>query len=283
MHSSNSSPDVTPRTFIRTYLDLFCLAIGAVLAILISLGLPEASPFRIPSGLLLSLVLPGYAVTTAAFPGRSFSRGERVLFTFGLSLAIAVLSGIALNWSPWRLNTASFTLFLGGVTLLACSVALVRRIRLAPWEQVADLAALENNFSQPLRFSPMQWLTFGAAGLIAFVAVATAVVEAQRNPASDVLQLWMVPTQADSAPKNTVRVGVRNFEYANADYRLQLMRGGYVVQEWPEVKVEQGSTWEVTVTLKSDWPGVGPVEAVLYQTEQPREPFRKVSYWLSEK
>ena len=283
MRSSSSSSDGMPRKFIRSYLDLLCLVAGTILAMFISLGLPETSLVRVPSGLLLSLVLPGYGITVAAFPGRSFSRGERVLFTFGLSMAVAVLSGIALNWSPWRLNTASFTFFLGGVTLVACVIAVLRRVRMVPWEQVADLAALEDNFSQPLRFSPLQWLTFGVAGIIAFIALATAVVEAKRNPASDVLQLWMVPTPVEGNPKNTVRIGVRNFEYANTDYHLQLMRGGYVVQEWSEVKVEQGNTWEVTVTLKSDWPGIGPVEAVLYQAEQPREPFRKATYWFGER
>ena len=280
--ADSPAPEAAQTTgFDWPHLDLLVLVIVTVLAMAVSLGLPEASPVRVPFGVLLSLVLPGYGIALAAFPGRSFSRGERVLFTLGLSLAVAVLSGIALNWSPWQLSTEAFTVFLGGVILLSCAIALVRRVRMAPWEQVADMAASEENFSQPLRFSLLQWLTFGLAAIIAVVAVASAAVEAKRNPTSDVLQLWMVPVQAEGEPKNTVRIGVRNFEYANTDYRLQLMRGGYVVQEWPQLKVDQGNTWEITMTLKTDWPGVGPVEAVLYQPEKPSEPFRKTSYWLS--
>ncbi len=264
--------------------DLLVLALTTLLCVGMSIGLPETSPVRVPFGLLLSLVLPGYAVTTAAFPGRSFSRGERVLFTFGLSLALAVLSGIALNWSPWRLSTVSFAFFLGGVSLLSCVIALLRRMTMAPWEQVADQAAIEENFSQPLRFKLSHWLMFGLAGIITVIAIGSAALEARRNPASDVLQLWMVPVPMASSgvEPNTVRIGVRNFEYASADYSLQLMRGGYVVQEWPQLRVAQGNTWEVTMTLKSDWPGVGPVEAVLYQASAPREPFRKTSFWLNQ-
>lgn len=263
-------------------LDLILIVLVTAICVVASLRLPEASLLRLPFGLPLSLVLPGLAVTAAAFPGRSFSRAERVLFTFGLSLALAILSGVALNWTPWGLTTTSISLLLGGTVLIACAIAFIRRLNMAPWEHVADRAAIEEmtNGNPTMRFSPLQWLTFGLAGIITAGALISAVVEAKRNPANDVLQMWMVPVEAKDLPTNTVRIGVRNFEYANSQYRLQLMRGGYVVQEWAQLNVEPGNTWEITMTLQSTWPGNGPVEAILYQSNEPREAFRKTSYWL---
>src|SRR5438105_797407 len=79
-------------------------------------------PSRIPIvGIVLALplvfILPGYALTEVLFRKRSLGAPERLLFSIGLSLAIAILSGLILNLLPGGLQAISWALWLGLFTV----------------------------------------------------------------------------------------------------------------------------------------------------------------------
>src|SRR5438067_5670942 len=107
--------------------DIFVVAAITLVATVLALLVPPDIVFIRILTLPLVLVLPGYALTSALFPGRSLGVPERLVFSLSLSLAIAILGGLALNLTPWGLGTDSWAVLVASITLVACAVALIRR------------------------------------------------------------------------------------------------------------------------------------------------------------
>jgi len=64
--------------------------------------LNEISPIRIILGLPLVLFLPGYSLIATLFPRKDdLDAIERIALSFGLSIAIVPLLGLALNYTPF--------------------------------------------------------------------------------------------------------------------------------------------------------------------------------------
>jgi len=63
------------------------------------------TPARIILGLVLILFLPGFSLTSALFPGKDdLDAVERIAISFGLSIAIVPLLGLALNFTPFGIK-----------------------------------------------------------------------------------------------------------------------------------------------------------------------------------
>ncbi len=113
---------------VRKSLDLLCIMlIVAVEFILVGAGITN-SPVNVVFGVLLALVLPGYALSAAAFRMRSVRGVERAALTLGISLSVAVLGGLLLDALPGGLQIQSWLFLLGSVTVGAAAVALLRRL-----------------------------------------------------------------------------------------------------------------------------------------------------------
>src|SRR5438876_5147113 len=172
--------------------DIFAVvAITLVAAVLALLVPPDIVLIRIVT-LPLVLVLPGYALTSALLPAHSLGAAERLVFSLGLSLIIVILGGLALNWTPFGLNTGSWAVLLGGITLIASAVALVRRrgqnISASAWLRVVDVGL---NFRQGL--------LLGLAAIVVCGAVAVSYLGAARQPFPGFTQLWILPADGASA------------------------------------------------------------------------------------
>lgn len=93
--------------------------------------LNEISPVRIILGLPLVLFLPGYALIAALFPRKDDLDGiERVALSFGLSIAITPLLGLALNYTPFGIRLAPVFTVLSVFTISLAICAYVRRRRI---------------------------------------------------------------------------------------------------------------------------------------------------------
>ena len=142
------------------------------------------TPLRVPVGLAFVLFVPGYAFIAALFPEQGdepvtataregdtaqsdssdqmvagwveMSRDgidgiERVALSFGLSIAIVPLIGLALNFTPWGIRLTPIMIAVSGFTLVATVIAAYRR-----WE-----LPVEERFRVPYR----RWWHRGRAGL----------------------------------------------------------------------------------------------------------------------
>jgi uncharacterized membrane protein len=93
--------------------------------------LNEISPVRIILGLPLVLFLPGYALIATLFPRKDDLDGiERVALSFGLSIAITPLLGLALNYTPFGIRLTPILIVLSLFTISLAIGAWVRRGRI---------------------------------------------------------------------------------------------------------------------------------------------------------
>lgn len=250
---------------------LFNLIGVAVTAVAVGLALAGVSNgmVRVMLGLPLVLVLPGYAVTAAMFPKDTLGVPEKVVLSLGLSLVLAALGGIVLNWMPWGLRTSSWAVLLGTVSLGASGVALVRRWRATGDDSVTMQANLKINLGQGI--------LFGLAALVTIVAIGIARIGATRQSDQGFTQLWILP--ANEVNQSAVRVGVRSGESAVVRYGLQVEAGGSVVLDWPSIELDPGESWERAVMLPAEQADTRTVEAKIYRLDTPTEIYRRVVLW----
>jgi Protein of unknown function (DUF1616) len=114
---------------IRESLDLLCIMLIVAGEFILVGSWIASGPVNIVFGVLLALVLPGYALSAAVFRMRSVRTAERAALTLGISLSVAVLGGLVLDALPSGLETQTWLFLLGGVTVIASVVALWRRTR----------------------------------------------------------------------------------------------------------------------------------------------------------
>lgn len=228
----------------------------AVLALLIPIdGL--ALIFAVP----LALVLPGYAITAAAFARRPLPLPQLLLLSLALSLATLVLGSLVLNYLG-GIHPLSWALLLVAVVLAACRVAAVRRspgrgARAWPRPRLGRLEA--------------------AMLLGAVAAAAVALVLASHTvPADDALgytQLWILP-QAGSGGSEA-QVGVRSQQQAPVDYDLRVRIGDQRLVK-RSFRLAPGEARVVKLRAPPATVGTVPVIATLLRHNRPTKVYRRV-------
>jgi uncharacterized membrane protein len=191
---------------------------------------------RVLFGIPVVLFIPGYALIAALFPGaKDIDSMERVALSFGLSIAIVPLIGLALNYTPWGIRLDPIVVSLTLLTVGLCIAAQFRRALLPPGDRfVVRFAALRHAIAG--EFFPQ-----GAARLdralsvillIAIIAaVATTVfvivvpkegekfteffILGEKNMAAD------YPTLLAVGKTGKISVGIGNHEYRNITYTVE--------------------------------------------------------------
>lgn len=102
-------------------LSLSCLV--SVLA-LESLNYDVPQGIRIPLGMVMVFILPGFAFVCAALPARQLSQWECLLASVGISIAVTVVAAVALAAAPVGLSRLSLTIALVGWTVALCIYSL---------------------------------------------------------------------------------------------------------------------------------------------------------------
>ena len=99
--------------------DLALVIFITLLCILFVLIPPlNETPVRIILGLPLVLFLPGYALIATLFPQKGDLDGiERIALSFGLSIAITPLLGLALNYTPFGIRLTPILTILSVFTI----------------------------------------------------------------------------------------------------------------------------------------------------------------------
>jgi uncharacterized membrane protein len=250
------------------------LALAASLMVLALSLLPDSNVIvRTAVALPLVLILPGYAVVSAAFPEATLGIAERFALSLGLSLLLCVAGGVVIDWTPWGLRAGSWIALLGGITLVACFVSLARSGHpTAPAEAGTRVVAWESEPSpRAFRLWRVWDLTLFVLAVAISVAAGWAAVAGADVPREGFSQLWMLPLDGGSE----VRLGMRSEEFAATDYTVRLVADDTTVLRSERVRLEPGAQWETTVPLTTPAP-VSQIEALLYRADAPQQPYRRV-------
>jgi len=127
-------------TYLRTNKALWYWATVAIAilsmasAVLIRENFYPWSYFRNVFGLIFVLWLPGYTLLKVLFPvnvpktelSMNLTNEERIVLSVIMSLALLVLIGLALNFSPWGINLTTIVLSLLMFSLVFATAAIIR-------------------------------------------------------------------------------------------------------------------------------------------------------------
>ncbi|HEY4025498.1 MAG TPA: DUF1616 domain-containing protein, partial [Candidatus Dormibacteraeota bacterium] len=233
-----------------------------LLAVIVSVtGIGGPLP-RLLAGVPLVLVVPGHALVALAWRGDPLGLAERALLDLGLSLSLAALSGLALNWTPWGMGGVQPPLLLGLFSLAAIAVV-ARRERGGSWAATADA------WRRSLPPHRIHVRLAGAAAALLVAAVAFSAWSAAEDHGPGFTQVWLVPRTA-----GRLDLGLRNDQPRADTYRLRLTAGGGTVREWSAVRLQPGQRWFATAALPAGT--AAGAELAVYRAEQPRRVYRSL-------
>ena len=105
---------------------LIVLSVFASILGLESLNYDAPYLVRVPLGMMMVFILPGFAFGCAALPARRLSRWERLLASVGFSMAITIIAAVVLAATPIGLSRLSLTIVLVSWTVALSIYSLAR-------------------------------------------------------------------------------------------------------------------------------------------------------------
>ena len=230
---------------------LACIAVTC--AALIAVVLPVPVVLRTLIALPLVFVLPGAACLRAL--DLQFTPLAHAPIAVGISMAITVLSGLALN-GLGGLTPLGWAAWLGGFTIVAAAVAARR-----------DAIAVR----RPLPAAKIRHgaMLAGTAAMLALTVLGTLRSTAAYRPFPHT-SFWMLPEEDDS---NIYLIGIKNDEGRPESYAVQLLVEGRATGEWQDLTLAPGQS----ETYPAIVPRGAAAQAWLYRAEQPDTIYRRVT------
>lgn len=237
---------------------------GSVILLLI-LVLAGITALQTILALPVVLFLPGFALTHLLFPRERLGFPERLLLSLALSVALTVLIGLGLNWSPWGLTAA--TLWTALLLVLAVEAAVIVFARRLRWRDVIRLPANPN-------FTARQWVLVSLAVLVTITAFFVALAPVDQQGFEGYTTLWIQPTGVP----DTLQLGVNSEEFQSTKYQIRFELNG-TVREGPTLELEPGETWEGMLQIPGEELVGNPLTVLLYRLDHPNEVYRHAVWW----
>lgn len=236
----------------RAFFDLILLmTLALCLPLVVLLPIPL---IRVPLGLALVLLAPGYALSAALFARHDdLDTVTRLALSFGLSIASVPLLALALDLLPWGIRLWPMTIalagWIGGWTLIAAfRRAFLVRSGTAMLPPAAELPERWAALSSRQRWGYAGSLLFGGALLLWIVAGMPGLAE--QTPATEFYVLGAqglaedYPREVAVGQELQVTLGVRNNDSSTAFYRVEAWSGSTEIARLDRVEVAAGQIWE---------------------------------------
>lgn len=196
------------------------------------------TPLRVVFALPVVLFIPGYVLIAALFPGSTeIDSIERIALSFGLSIAVVPLIGLALNYTPFGIRLDPIVLSLTIFTLGMVLATQVRRARVPPGERFVfspgpTITAVRDEF-----FSTRASRLDRALSLILMVAIVAAVattvyVVVVPKEGEKFTEFYILgregmaaeyPTDLTIGKPDRIILGIGNHEYRNVTYTVEIL------------------------------------------------------------
>ncbi len=219
--------------------DLLVVYVWTVLAAA-SIYLPviNESVLRIILALPMILFFPGYALIAALFPQKNDLDGiERLALSFGLSIAVAPLIGLALNYTPFGIrldpivaSLSVFTIVMAAIAQYRRSVVPVEEQFVVPFRQIIHSAGEEFFPSHGNRVDKLLSIILLCA-IIGAVATTIYVIAVPKE-GEKFTEFYILgaegkaadyPTDIRVGSPEAVIIGIGNHEYRNVTYWVDIL------------------------------------------------------------
>ena len=238
---------------------IIAVIFSAVLAPLVGFS---SGVLRIALGLVFVLFSPGYTLIAALFPRKSDIGGvERVASSFGLSIAVVPLIGLALNYTPWGIRVYPVLISLLVFIVLMAMVAWYRRRRFPPEEQFR--LRLRPRFDSLMR----SWAGHGRWDRVLSVLLVLAVLGAMGSLAYVIAKpktgerftefsilgtegrMENYPREVILGERAPVILGICNHEHQPAIYRVEITIDGQKSGMLGPIVLEHEEAWDGEVSF----------------------------------
>ena len=274
-------------------LPLDLIIIVALSLLMVPLTVLTGGLLRAAIGAIFILFFPGYTLA-AAFYHRpdALDRIERVALSFGLSIAVVPLIGLALNYSPWGIRPYPMVFSLLAFIITMAAIA---------WKQRQKLS-VEQGFQPPvnpgLSVFARHWGSQGIWDKLFTVLIATAILGAfgtlvymvaQPVVGEKFTEFYVLgpdgraagyPRRVVLGEEATVRLGVVNRESQEMEYRVEVSVGGTIAPRIGPLHLSDSEKWEEDVILKPTV--VGADQKVVFRLfkEEVGQPYSSLHIWL---
>ncbi len=197
--------------------------------LLVPVVLLTEGPLRIILGFLFVIFFPGYTLVSALFAKREDLQGlERLALSFGASIAIVPLLGLALNYTPWGIRLLPVLITISAFIIITSIIAWFRQNRLTADKQLYFTLNVDRS-----RWTTMNALNKGLTVIITIAIVvaigglAYIIISAQQNEPYTEFYLLGPDGKAENYPRQLllnepaeVILVVVNHERQPSSYRI---------------------------------------------------------------
>lgn len=281
----------------KTYIhsDLLIILVWTIMtSIFVITPVLQNNIIRTILGIPMVLFIPGYVLITALFPKKNdLEDVERIALSFGMSIAIVPLLGLALNFTfGIRLIPILITLCLYVILLII--IANYRRGKLPEEEQFSIpfskiYSVIAGGISRP-KSNADNILTIiliitaiVAIGMVYFVVTTPKIGEKFTefyvlNPSG---KADRYQTNLKVNENATYLVGVSNHEYAPINYTIKIALDKDILTS-KDVTLAYNQTFEDNMTLVPDKKGTNiKLEFWLFKEKNFTEPYRELHLWVN--
>lgn len=219
---------------------------------------------RVVLGLPLVLFLPGYALIAALFPRKDdLDSIERIALSFGLSIAVVPLLGLALNYTPFGIRLSPVLTVLSVFTISLAVVAYVRRGPLTEDDRFfvdfpgAFASLKESVTAAETKIDKILSVILIIAIVLAIAMVVYVIVTPKQG--EKFTEFYILgpggnasgyPTELKVGEAGEVIIGVVNHEYDTTTYQLEMKLAGERISE-ERIALLHNETWERLFTFQA--------------------------------
>lgn len=251
------------------------------------------TPVRIILGLPLVLFLPGYSLIAVLFPRKDdLDAIERIALSFGLSIAVVPLFGLALNYTPLGIRLTPILTVLSVFTISLALGAYIRRSMIPEEDRFrVDLGAFFKDMKETFKTTNtkidkiLSVILIISIILAIFMLVYVIVTPKEGEKFTEFYILGPdgtasdYPTDLKVGEEGEVIIGVVNHEYANITYQLEVKLEGDVIHE-KSIELMHDETWESPFTFKAKKAGEDQKLEFLLFKEDKAEVYRSLHLWV---
>lgn len=226
---------------------------------LVPLAIFGGGPVQMALGLVFALFFPGYTLLAALFPKRDDLDGvQRLALSFGLSIAVVILIGLFLNYTPWGIGLYSVLFSLLALIIIMSGIAWYRRHRLAPEQRVefrfrpwlSQLLTAKSRWDKVLA-GLLVVAIIGAIGTLIYVVHIPETGESFTE-----FYILGPEGKAENYPgtlvlgeEAKVTIGIVNHENEVTDYTIRIIIAGEQVREMGPITLADEAKWEQPVSF----------------------------------
>lgn len=277
-----------------TYIDLILIFLLTILSIIFVISpVLDSSFIRTILGILFILFLPGYSLIAALFPKiGDLDNIERLALSFGLSIVISPLIGLALNYTPFKIELTPILVSLSIFTILMLIITFFRRNRVPEAERFSvDFSGffknVKSNFNHENRTDKILSIILIASIVLAISTTAYVIASPKQGEKFTEFYILGPNGKASDYPVNltagqtgSVIIGIVNHEYSTTNYKMVLKLNNQTINQ-QNVTLANNDKYENTFNFTAGAGAKQKLEFLLYKLPDDTSIYRSLHLWIN--